>query len=111
MANNKNSKNTTNAPREFFDLSGMKIANVRKIPGTEVVTFSLLGKGLGLYNLRIVKGARGEFIAEPSVKGKDGAFYKQYALYLSDDAAERVIGVVRDKLPAEEAPAASESDF
>lgn len=110
MANNKNSK-STNAPKEFFDLSGMKISNVRKIPGTEVVTFSLLGKGLGLYNLRIVKGARGEFIAEPSVKGKDGAFYKQYALYLSDDDAERVIGVVRDKLPAEEAPAASKSDF
>lgn len=110
MANNKNSK-STNAPKEFFDLSGMKISNVRKIPGTEVVTFSLLGKGLGLYNLRIVKGARGEFIAEPSVKGKDGAFYKQYALYLSDDDAERVIGVVRDKLPAEEAPAASKADF
>lgn len=92
--------------REYFSIKGMKVNNVRRIPNTEVITFSLIGNGLGLYNLRIVTGgASGRFIAAPSQKGKDGKYYNQYALYLSREDEERVMKAVIDKLPAEQAAA------
>ena len=53
--------------KEYFNIKGMKVSNVRRIPGTDVITFSLNGNGLGLYNLRIVTGgATGKFISPPS---------------------------------------------
>lgn len=92
--------------REFFSIKGMKVNNARRIPGTDVITFSLIGNGLGLYNLRIVTGgARGKFIAPPSTKGKDGKYYNVYALYLSPEDEERVLKAVIDKLPADDQPA------
>lgn len=106
-----NKKNDNKKPAEYFSISGMRVERVRKIPGSSIITFSLLGKGLGLYNLKIVNGSRGEFIAMPATKGTDGNYYNQFAVYFSDDDAARIIGVVKDKLPKEEAPAASGSDF
>lgn len=92
--------------REFFSIKGMRVNNVRRIPNTEVITFALMGNGLGLYNLRIVTGgASGKFIAAPSEKGKDGKYHNHYALYLSREDEERVMKAVIDKLPAEQAAA------
>ncbi len=90
------------AKKEYFDIKGMKVSNVRRIPNTEIITFSLNGKGLGLYNLRIVNSARGQFITAPQQKGKDGKYYGEYALYLSREDEERVMKAVIDKLPAEQ---------
>ena len=89
------------AKKEYFSIKGMKVSNVRKIPGTEVITFSLLGNGLGLYNLRVVNTAGGLFIAAPQSKGKDGKYYGQYAVYLSEEDEDRVLAAVFKKLPAE----------
>lgn len=92
--------------KEYFSIKGMKVSNVRRIPGTEVITFSLNGNGLGLYNLRIVTGgAQGKFISPPSQKGKDGKYYNLYALYLTPADEEKVMKAVIDKLPADEAEA------
>lgn len=91
-----------NEAREFFDVKGMKVGSVRRIPGTEVITFSLSGKGLSLYGLRIVKGARGSFISAPQTKGKDGKYYDQYHVYFAEADEERVIKAVIDKLPKDE---------
>lgn len=90
------------AKREYFSIKGMKVSNVRKIPGTEVITFSLLGNGLGLYNLRVVNTAGDQFIAAPQSKGKDGKYYGQYAVYLSKEDEDRVLAAVIKKLPAEQ---------
>lgn len=90
--------------REFFEIKGMTVSNVRKIPNTEVITFNLSGKGIGLYGLRIVKGARGQFIAPPQDKGKDGKYYPRYALYLQEADEERVMKAVIAKLPADDQP-------
>lgn len=112
MANSKNTKSTEKSTeKEYFSITGMKVTNVRRIGDTGIISFSLQGKGLGLYNLKIVKGAHGEFIAAPSTKGKDGAWYPQYAVYLTDDDAKRVIGVVKDKLPSEAPAPAEDTDF
>ena len=68
--------------KKNFILSGMTVANVRRL-SEKVVAFSLLGNGLGLYNLRIVDGQKAPFVAAPQEKGKDGKYYNVYALYLS----------------------------
>ena len=85
----------------YFDISGMTVANVRQL-SAKVVAFSLLGKGLGLYNLRIVAGKNGNFVASPQSKGKDGEYYSVYAVYLTEDDQKKIIKAVLAKLPKEE---------
>ena len=82
MAKNTSKKvNKEDLPK--FDISGMEIKNVRKI-AKNVITFSLSGNGLGLYGLKIVKGEKGNFVAPPSQKGKDGNYYPIFNVYLSE---------------------------
>ena len=76
--------------KKNFILSGMTVANVRRL-SEKVVAFSLLGNGLGLYNLRVVDGQKGSFVAAPREKGKDGKYYNVYALYLSPEDEKKVI--------------------
>lgn len=80
-----------------FNLKGMKVTNVKRLSDT-VIAFSLKGNGLGLYNLKVVDGARGKFVAVPQTKGKDGKWYDQYAVYLSDDDQKKVIKKVEESL-------------
>lgn len=101
MANKTNEK-------EFFSISGMRINNVREIGETGIISFSLLGKGLGLYNLKIVKAKGGEFISAPAVKGKDGNYYPSYGVYFSDEDSAKIIEKVKEKLPKK---AANAGDF
>lgn len=91
-------KETNNQEKVTLNIKGMKLANVRRL-SKEVVVFSLLGNGLGLYNLRVVNGQKGKFIAAPQSKGKDGNYYGQYAIYLSDEDQERIIKAVLEKAP------------
>lgn len=85
----------------FFDIKGMKVTNVRKL-SDKAIAFSLLGKGLGLYNLRVVAGKNGDFVASPQTKGKDGNYYSVYAVYISDEDQKKIISAVLKKLPAED---------
>ena len=87
-----------NEERVYFDITGMKVSNVREL-GKGIIAFSLLGKGLGLYNLRIVNGKNGEFVAVPQEKGKDGNYYNVYNVYLADEDQQKVIKAVKTKLP------------
>ena len=80
-----------------FNIKGMKVSNVRRLSDT-VICFSLLGNGLGLYNLRIVNGSKGKFIGSPQTKGKDGSWYDQYAVYFAEDDAKKIIAAVEGKL-------------
>lgn len=92
-------KNKSEKPA--FELKGMKVANVRRLSET-VVAFSLLGNGLGLYNLKVVNGAKGKFVAVPQTKGKDGQWYNQYAVYMSETDQRRVIEKVEEMMKDEE---------
>lgn len=93
--------NKENSERVYFDIKGMTVANVRKL-SDKVIAFSLLGKGLGLYNLRVVAGKNGDFVASPQTKGKDGNYYSVYALYLSEADEKKVIAAVLKKVPADD---------
>ena len=83
--------------KPYFNLKGMKVSNVRRLSDT-VIAFSLLGNGLGLYNLKVVDGEKGKFVAVPQTKGNDGKWYNQYAVYLSDDYQKKVIKKVEEAL-------------
>lgn len=91
----------TEEKKPDFNIKGMKVANVRQLSDT-VIAFSLLGNGLGLYNLKVVDGAKGRFIVVPQTKGKDGAWYNQYAVYLSDDDQKKIIKKVLEALHSDE---------
>lgn len=93
-------KQNNNNGRVYFELSGYKatVKNVRVLSETCAV-FTLSCAGFALYNLRVVSTADGkEFIAPPSTKGKDGRYYDQYAIYLSEEDQKKLIGKVKEML-------------
>lgn len=84
----------------YFELpDNWEIINARRLKfGT---FFSLKMDGLCLYNLRVVpEGDNWDaFIGMPESKGADGNYYKQYALYLTDEDTEEIIEAVEAALP------------
>lgn len=95
-------KKTTDKKAAFFDLGDdWKVTNVRE--NDWGIFFTLSQPGLQLFNLRIVPAGRkyDAFIGMPEEKGKDGKYYKEYALYLSADDTKAVIDAVMDALDAE----------
>lgn len=93
-------KKTTNE-KPVFATKGMKVSNVRRLSDT-VVGFSLLGNGLGLYNLKVVDGSKGMFVATPQTKAKNGEWYNQYAVYLSKEDEKKIIEKVLAMLPEDD---------
>ena len=88
-------------PAQDFDYLG--IDNVRHIEGDGdkggTVFFTLLYYEAKIYSCRAVKGENGYFVAFPSQKGKDGKYYNQAYVKLSDAEQEAVINAVFDAIP------------
>ena len=102
---------TAKKEQPTLTITGMRVDKVRRI-SEKVIGFSLNGNGLGLYNLKVIEGKEGEFIAAPQEKGKDGKYYNVYAVYFSKDDEAKIIAKVKEKVPAAEAPKeAAGSDF
>ena len=91
---------TNNTERTYLNIKGMKVQNVRRLG--KVLAFTLTGNGLGLYNMRLVNGKNGYFVAPPQVKGNDNNWYNQYAVYLEAEDEEKIIKRVLELVPAEE---------
>lgn len=94
MASKKNSKEVS-----YFNLGDdWKVENVRELEFGTFFTLTL--EGLKLYNLRIVPEGKkyDAFIGMPEEKGKDGEWYKKYAIYLDADDTARVIAEVEKQL-------------
>lgn len=85
--------------KQFFYLGKeWEVKNVRKLDfGT---FFTLQVPGLALYNLRVVPAGKkyDAFIGMPEDKGKDGDYYKRFALYLDEEDTQAVIEAVEDAL-------------
>lgn len=89
----------TTKKKEFFELGeSWEVQNVRKLDFGTFFTLKL--PGLALYNLRVVPAGKKykAFIAMPEDKGKDGEYYKRYALYLTEEDTEAVLESVDDAL-------------
>ena len=87
----------TEADKTYFNIEGMEVTTCRVLSET-TLAFSLIGKGCGFYNLRVVDGKNGKFVAVPQQKGRDGKYYNQYSLYLSDDDQTKIIEEVEKAL-------------
>ena len=88
--------------KQFFDLTEWEgeweVKNVRKLDFGTFFTLQL--PGLALYNLRVVPAGKkyDAFIGMPEDKGKDGDYYKRFALYLDEEDTQAVIEAVEDAL-------------
>lgn len=70
--------------------------------GKEVVFFTMKlevnGLDLVFYDLTVQEGKKGDFIATPSKKGKDGKFYSIYYLNLTDEEQTDIMKQIEGKL-------------
>ena len=69
------------------------VQNVRVVTD-DLITFTLKCHGFSLYNMKLVNGKKGYFITPPSVKGGNGAYYNQYAIYLTEEDEKELIDSV-----------------
>lgn len=78
-----------------FDMAATK-AEVQhaRIVTSDLITFTLKCQGFSLYNMKLVNGKKGLFITPPSTKGSNGAYYNQYAIYLSEEDEKSLIDSV-----------------
>lgn len=92
MASKKDEKVYFTLPEDW------EVTNARQLEFGTYFTLQL--PGLALYNLRIVPAGKKyeAFIAMPDDKGKDGNYYKRFALYLSEEDTEAIIDAVEELL-------------
>lgn len=78
-----------------FDMIATEaIVQNARVVTDDLITFTLKCHGFSLYNMKLVNGKKGYFITPPSVKGANGAYYNQYAIYLSEEDEKSLIDSV-----------------
>lgn len=85
--------------KKFFTIGDeWEVRNARELDFGTFFTLQL--PGLALYNLRVVPEGKNydAFIAMPEDKGKDGDYYKRFALYLTEEDTAAVINAVEEAL-------------
>lgn len=90
-------KNRENSEKTYLEADKYAIKNVRLV-SDKLVTFTLRGDGVSLYNVRLVEGAKGRFISASQHKGSDGRWYNDYGLYISEDDQKKLIDEVLAQL-------------
>lgn len=94
-----NKTNNSSVEKKYFNVksNNCRVENVRLI-SDKVACFTLKGDGVSFYNLKVVDGNNGQFIAVPSQKGKDGKYHNKYGLYLTDKDTADIIDCVIAKV-------------
>lgn len=90
-------KNSENLEKTYLEVDKYEIKNVRLV-SDKLVTFTLRGDGVSLYNVRLVEGAKGRFISASQHKGSDGIWYNDYGLYISENDQKKLIDEVLAQL-------------
>ena len=86
-----------NEERSYLEVGKYAIKNVRQV-SDKLVTFTLRGDGVSLYNVKLVEGAKGRFISASQHPGSDGKWYNDYGLYISEDDQKKLIDEVLAQL-------------
>lgn len=87
-----------------FDMVATEaIVQNARVVTDDLITFTLKCHGFSLYNMKLVNCKKGYFITPPSVKGSNGAYYNQYAIYLSEEDEKSLIDSVLVAAGVEEA--------
>ena len=75
-----------------FDMVATEaIVQNARVVTDDLITFTLKCHGFSLYNMKLVNGKKGYFITPPSTKSSNGAYYNQYAIYLSEEDEKSLI--------------------
>lgn len=83
--------------RQYGKLESFEI--LRVFEGRDVVFFSARLNGVDVYNMRVCTSKSGDdFIAFPSVKGKNGQYFNEAYFPFSPEDQEKVIDAVAEKL-------------
>lgn len=91
---NKNNQNAApEVVKSYLNITGATIQAAHLI-ADDVAVFTLNVPGAAFLNLKVVQGKNGMFIAMPQTKGKNGQWYDQYRIYLSDGDQQRIIDTV-----------------
>ena len=86
-----------NEERNYLEVGKYAIESVRLV-SDKLVTFTLRGDGVSLYNVRLVEGSKGRFISASQHRGSDGKWYNDYGLYISEDDQKKLIDEVLAQL-------------
>lgn len=87
----KDSKGNNQRDAKFDMIATEAIIQNARVVTDDLITFTLRCHGFSLYNMKLVNGKKGYFITPPSVKGSNGAYYNQYAIYLSEEDEKGLI--------------------
>lgn len=91
-----NKSNQNAAPEVVKAYLSIKDATVQAchLISDRVCVFTLNIPGASFLNLKVVEGKNGMFIAVPQTKGRDGQYYDQYRVFLSEEDTQRIIDAV-----------------
>lgn len=90
----KDSKDNKQSGAKFDKIATEAIVQNARVVTDDLITFTLKCHGFSLYNMKLVNGKNGYFITPPSVKSSNGAYYNQYAIYLSEKDEKDLIDSV-----------------
>jgi len=90
----RDSKDNKQNKAKFDMFATEAIVQNARVVTDDLITFTLKCHGFSLYNMKLVNGKKGYFITPPSVKGVNGAYYNQYAIYLTEEDEKDLINSV-----------------
>ena len=93
MFNKPNQNAASETVKSYLSIEGATVQACHLI-SDRICVFTLNVPGATFFNLKVVDGKNGEFIAMPQCKGRDGQYYDLYRVYLSEKDAQRVISAV-----------------
>lgn len=99
----RDSKGNKQNDAKFDMIATEAIVQNARVVTDDLITFTLKCHGFSLYNMKLVNGKNGYFITPPSVKGINGVYYNQYAIYLTEEDEKNLIDTVLVAAGVEEA--------
>lgn len=93
MFNKSNQNAAPEIVKSYLSIKGATVQACHFI-SDRICVFTLNVPGAVFFNLKVIDGENGEFIAMPQSKGRGGQYYDQYRVYLSEKDEQRVISAV-----------------
>lgn len=88
--------------RVNIEIRSMEVKNVRVVAGNngDLVFFTLELNGVTIYNCRVATGKNGDFISFPQYKGRDGNYYNNVYVSLSDEDSAKILEEIQKQIDA-----------
>ena len=95
----KNTKKQTEE-RKTAEIRSVEVANVRVIEGKngDIVFFTLTLNDVTIYNCRVATGKNGDFISFPQYQSKDGKYYNNVYVALSEEDSAKILETIQNEL-------------